>query len=403
MIEIDSNFFQAVWWRKMLRAERRWSTRLEREGQIYACDRPYVRAQRFRSLFISSLLTSFVLCPKWNFSGKCFFVSFGIDELCHSSIRERPEQFCTLNIGWGALFKGSKLGFVMNSLYLLVNNCVDLPRWFRKYLLVKHIKFLGKLIPQLDQSIFIVKQDYFGPSSILVTLSCFLPLSVVGVQHGLMNPKAILRRKIYPGVRTRIEYVYNDFYQTVLSRVKARSSVVKVLGPPCDCSIRSGQMSVDRKVIFISSGQMQSSDGRNIVWRIKSLSESDGFVFELRPHPSEKLEKSLGDYLLDETTVSTLLKCDPDSILLVGTFSSLLYQAAYKGFRTLWVLNEHGLNLSSLPFLTDVPNAFVSVADEMVPGKLASIFCSDRERISLDTAEARLTKLLRDSILQRTE
>lgn len=385
----------------MLRAERRWSVRLKKVGQIYACDRPYVRGQRFRSLFISFLITTFVSYPKWKFSGKYFFVSFGIDEICHSSIRKSPERFYTLNIGWEALLRGSKLGFVMNSLYLLVNNYVHLPRWLRKYLLVKHIKFLDKLIPQLEESIFIVKQDYFGPSSLLVTLSRFLPLSVVGVQHGLMDPRGILERKIYPGVRTKIEYVYNDFYRTIFSKVKDRASVVKVLGPPCDGSIGSGSQSASRKVIFISSGQMQSSEGRNIVWRIKALAENEGLDFVLRPHPSEKFEKSLKDHCIDKSTVSTLLKSDPNSILLVGEFSSLLYQAAYKGFRTLLVLNEHGANFSCQPFLSDVPNVFLSMPDEIVPGMLASILCSERRSISLDAAEVRLTKLLRESFSLR--
>ena len=391
------------WWFKILKAERRWSSRLVRAGQISSQDESFIRQRRALHLFVSTLIVILNPRPIWGFSGRCFFVSFGVDELSESAIIANPSRFERLNFGWRAVFKGSRIGFVLNSLYLLINRYDGLPRWIRKRLLVLHFNFLKRIFPQLNRNIFLVKQDYFGPSSLLVTLSWHLPLNVVGVQHGLMDTNSIQQRRLYPGVRTRTEYVYDAFYRKALSRVKPAFTNTEVLGPPYDCSSDPKSEQVAKQVIFISSGQMRSESGRALIDSVRTLAELDGLRFSLRPHPSEKGIEQLKVFRLEESPLSTLFHADPSSTLFIGVFSSLLYQATFKGFRTLWLFNGSGGGHCHLTHLADLPNAATLSQDEIIAGTLSSYLKRGLEPIGFDSSTERLMKLLHVSFPEMVE
>lgn len=151
---------------------------------------------------------------------------------------------------------------------------------------------------------------------------------------------------------------------------------------------------MDLQIIFISSGQMQSEEGRTFVSTVRAYAESEGLRFVLRPHPSERNAKILNGYQIDKATASDFFEGDRDNTLLIGAFSSLMYQAAFKGFRTIWMLNEGGFDPSFFPFLVDLTNAAFIKADEMVPGKLSSFVLTPREDVSLDSVSFRLDDLL---------
>lgn len=390
----SQNASNRPWWFEILRAERRWSSRLAREGEINSLDKSFIRKQRGLCLVVSTMIVLLDPRPVWQFAGKCFFVSFGVDELSRSSILADPERFNNLNFGWRAVFMGSRLGFVLNSLYLLINYPYGIHRWIRKYLLNWHFSYLEQLLPQLNRNIFLVKQDYFGPSSLLVTLSWHQPLHVAGVQHGLMDTNHILLRKLYPGIRTKIEYAYDDFYRKIFSQVKPASAITEVLGPPYEYSNSAGSGMIAAQVVFISSGQMRSEDGRAVVNQVRAWAERDGLTFLLRPHPSENDIEQLKAFRLDDSSLSTLLNSDPASTLFIGIFSSLLYQAAFKGFRTLWLQNESKVVPDHLSFLTNLPNAALVLRGEMVAGTLSSYLKRDRDPVGFDSASARLAALL---------
>lgn len=382
------------WWFKILQSERRWSSRLVRAGQISNQDELFIRQRRVFCLIVAMLIVTLAPRPIRGFVGRCFFVSFGVDELCESVIKANPKRFERLNFGWRAVFKGSRIGFVFNSLYLLINRYDRLPRWIRKRLLVLHFNFLEKMLPQLSEDVFLVKQDYFGPSSILVTLSWHLPLNVVGVQHGLMDTKSIQQRRLYPGVRTRTEYVYDAFYREILSQVKPAFTNIEVLGPPYDCSSAAVSAQVVQQVIFISSGQMRNEGGRALIEKVRVLAELDGLRFLLRPHPSEKGIGQLKDFRLEESSLSSLFHVDPSSTLFIGVFSSLLYQATFKGFRTLWLVNGSGGGHRHITQRADLPNAVALSQDEVIAGTLSSCLKRGLEPIGYDSVSVRLMALL---------
>lgn len=384
------------WWFKILLSERRWSSRLMRSGEISRYDMIFIRQRRFFCIAVSTLLITLAPRLVLGSSWRCCFVSFGVDELSRLAIQAKPDFFCGVNFGWRAAIKGPRIGFVLNTLYLLINRHDGLPGWIRKFLLVLHFDFLNREMLNLSRNVFIVKQDYFGPSSLLVTMSWHSPLNVVGVQHGLMNPNSILQRGLYPGVRTRTEYVYDHFYQDVISQVKSAFASTKVLGPPYDCSCAFERAGIDHQVIFISSGQMRSEAGRAIVEKVRATAEADGLRFLLRPHPSEKGGDQLQGFQLEESSLTRLFDAARSSTLFIGVFSSLLYQAAFKGFRTVWLI--HGSDEGEKVMqVADLPNASTLLHEEVLPGVLPAYLKQDVKPVVLDPAVDRLMSLLRVS------
>ena len=387
----------APWWTAVLRDERRWCARLLRDGHITGRDEAFLRRQGGLSLLVSSLVVLLQPRPAWRSACRAFFVSFGQDELAHSTVRLDPELYAPLNFGPRAVFKGARLGFVLNSLYLLINFPDRKPARLRKFLLARHFAYVEKLLPQLRNCVFLVKQDYFGPSSLLVTLSWRAGLRVPGIQHGLMDTDAILRTRIYPCVRTQVEYAYNEFYKSVFTDVKPASTTVEVLGPPYDCGADRPPTRHVSRVVFISSGHLRTEEGREWIDRVRQVATEAGLTFQLRPHPSEKDAAALEPYLLEQSPLAAVFDGDPGATVFVGIFSSLLYQAAYKGFRTLWLLKGQEETPFYVALLRDLPNATALRQEQFGAGLFETLREHAPEPVAHDSVGTRLTRLLEAS------
>jgi len=387
----------APWWLVVLRDERRWCNRLRREGEVEARDEKFIRQWASLSLLVSSMMVLLVPRPALRSVCRYFFVSFGQDELMHSAVRSSPDLFAPLNFGPRAIFSSIRLGFVLNSIYWLITVPGRTPARLRKFLLVRHFAYLEKLMPQLQRYVFLVKQDYFGPSSLLVSLSRRVRLNVLGVQHGLMNTDSILEKRIYPCIRTQVEYAYDEFYRSVFTEVKPASTTVEVLGPPYDCGTNCPAMGSVLRVVFISSGHLRNEAGRGWIAQVCKVAEVDGLAFALRPHPSEEAVEDLGDYTLLQSSLATVFDGAPGETLFVGIFSSLLYQAAFKGFRTLWL--QDGIDVSPLHafLLRELPNAKALRREQLEAGVFKSFREHPPHPVARDSVSARLTMLLEAS------
>jgi hypothetical protein len=140
---------------------------------------------------------------------------------------------------------------------------------------------------------------------------------------------------------------------------------------------------------------MRTEHGRTIVNQVSVLAERERLTFLLRPHPSEKDIEQVKAFRIDNSSLPTLLRSDPVSTLFVGIFSSLLYQAAFKGFRTLWLQNEIRTIPDSFLLLTYLPNAVRVAPGDMVTGTLTSCLIRDRSPVNFDSASVRLAALLK--------
>jgi hypothetical protein len=253
----------------------------------------------------------------------------------------------------------------LDALYFLLHYKSALPRVISRMFTAILIRWLQCNLPYLIKNILFVRQDYYGKSSIIVTLAKFYPLKVIALQHGLMIYKELGNAKIYPNSRVRIEAVYNDSYAEKIGLVKPVGSVIYKLGPFIDRefglikSVGSG-----RVLVFISSGNLNNSEDVLVIRRLNKLSCEVGCQFLIRPHPMEKkraMRNALSGLQMNSEPKLKLLGRDINNVILVGFFSTLLYEAGNLGFRTVWLTS--GQESQVVPEVTDLPNVqFASIS-----------------------------------------
>lgn len=235
----------------------------------------------------------------------------------------------------------------------------------RKWMLHFLIKWIDKQLSS-HATIFFLKEDYYGRNSLLTTLSLHSGLKVVGIQHGLMRFRHLLDDDIYPGIRTKHELAYNSNYVNLFRQLKAVNTQVCDFGPPFEGqNKRHVQEHSDiRSAIFISSGDLQTPDAFPMLQSMKQIFDELGIHFLIRPHPSEigietpgidRDSKSKGELLGDQT----------DSLLLFGFFSTLLYESAWHGFQTIWLIADSEID-AGIPEIGSLPGA------EIIPLSLFS-------------------------------
>lgn len=231
--------------------------------------------------------------------------------------------------------------------------------WPRKWLLHVLIRWIDLRLSN-SQSIFFLKEDYYGRNSLLTTLSLHSRLKVVGVQHGLMRFRHLLEDGIYPGIRTKQELAYNSNYARLFRQLKPKSSHVYDFGPPFEA--RQELLPVKRQAkpktaIFISSGDLLEPATLPALHAMKQVFNGLGIHFFIRPHPSE-IGIEIAGFDLDTRPKAALLGRRPEDILFLGYFSTLLYESTLHGFQTLWLTTAFDEG-EDLPELGDLPGAQV--------------------------------------------
>lgn len=253
----------------------------------------------------------------------------------------------------------------LDALYFLLHYKSAFPRVISRLFTAILIKWLQCNLPYLIKNILFVRQDYYGKSSIIVTLSKFYPLKVIALQHGLMPYKKLGNAKIYPNSRVRIEAVYNDSYAEKIGLVKPVGSVIYKLGPVIDYRVGliKGEKS-DRMLVFISSGNLNNSEDVLVIRRLNELSCAVGCQFLVRPHPMERrqaMRDGLSGLQINSEPKLKFLGRDISNVILVGFFSTLLYEAGNLGFRTVWLTSAK--ESQDVPEVTDLPNVqFASIS-----------------------------------------
>ena len=183
----------------------------------------------------------------------------------------------------------------LDALYFLLHYKSLLPRVIRKLLIAVLIKWLQCNLPYLSKNIFFVRQDYYGKSSIIVTLARFFPLKIVAIQHGLLTYKELEKAKIYPNSRVGIEAVYNSAYVDKIGLIKPAGSLIYNLGPFLDYRASLKNKENGRALIFISSGDLGNLEDVSVIRRLNEISCATGCQFLLRLHPTERRQMRRDD------------------------------------------------------------------------------------------------------------
>jgi predicted transcriptional regulator with HTH domain len=233
------------------------------------------------------------------------------------------------------IFSGASFRELDALYYLIHSNRINRP--LKKIMLFILTLWVRKKV-LLSGSIFIVHQDYYERGSVLTTLSQLFPLSVFGVQHGLMTPQYLRASRIYPGVRTRVEFVVNEAYKGVMTEKKGQGSLVIPIGKFLFQGELISKDMKQKRVTFISSGDLSKAEFTSVFKKMQRIRDFGAYELTVRPHPSETFDSRILDRTyLDPRPRARLFHLSVESEVFVGFYSTLLFEASILGYRTVWI------------------------------------------------------------------
>lgn len=380
-------------WKSLFLAEKRWLTQVKEEvSKREVWNPPHTSDSRRRIWrgILSALCFNF-----WRkASDKVVFVGFGHDPLASEVDRIRPNSTVMAENKGKYLLRGQSL-CELDALYHLINYPECLDRRIRKLFLFILIKWLKKTIPHLQNNLFLVKQDYYEKSSIIVTLSFIFPLRIIGIQHGLLIHQYLRKTNIYPGIRTPIEAVYSQTYKDILKEKKNPDAQLMIIGSPFDQGVKASLKSGQKSLVFVSSDDLKSPQSLLAIRSIQKAAEQIGIAFSVRPHPAEAAQTSLYNLPFRQETKDSLFSSNTDELILIGFYSTLLYEAGQKGFKTIWVTrNQKDNPADEFPEADDLKNALFTNQEEITSNWLDAVFGEPPEPIPESRFSFRLVQLL---------
>ena len=283
----------------------------------------------------------------------------------------------------------------LDALYLLLHCKRPFPRVIRRLFIAILIRWLRCNLPYLIKNIFFVRQDYYGTASIIITLSKFHPLKVIAFQHGLLTYKELENTKIYPNYRVGIEAVYNDAYAEKIGLVKPVGSVIYNFGPLVDCRATLKSKESGRVLIFISSGDLGNLEDILVIRRLDELSREVGCQFLVRPHPIERRQRmrdGLSSLKMNSEPKLKLLDRDINNVILIGFFSTLLYEAGSRGFRTVWMIR--GKESQDIPEAGDLKNTQFVITSELSAEGISDLFNLPIYPVTIEPLYPRIDRLI---------
>lgn len=271
----------------------------------------------YKCFLFTNYLRNTLLTTRNFFVEDVVLVSFGNDsivELC----RPKSTEYGCLNTGYLSVSKYAGFAQLLELYYLIVIGKVNMGN----RIFTNLEKILNQRLSEYENIVFCVKQDYEGISSLLTFVSLNCTLKVVGIQHGLISQLEINTLAIYPGIKTKWELFYSDYYATNLGSLKDKTSKAFVVGYP----------SIQRKhwrVVYISSGDSKSHRIMNNLFYLRDRLRKLSVDFKVKWHPSEQPFEGLPH--IDTLDLST------DNVIYVGRYSTLLYEIGVRGKSTIWI------------------------------------------------------------------
>jgi hypothetical protein len=375
-------------WAQILAIEARWTKELKKKDFLVQAS----RQESLKKVLLLALVLVRGFFPGFQMKpSRYIFVQFGRDEIA-TKLCASDKDFSHAQPTAKALILGDLFLHRLDALNFLLSESRVLPRKVRKMAIWALMSMIERTIPRYSGCVFFVKHDFFSASSVIVTLSKFIDcFRVVGIQHGLMSAEGMMRRGLYPGIRTSIEFAYSDLFLKTMKTLKAAGTSVQLLGPPVDVGAAAVTM-LDRlpKVVFVSSGDLRSRTRLDLIQTIGELFVSVGCDFEIRPHPSEiHFEHGL-KFKSQAVEMSSDGKDTKVRAIYIGFFSTFLYQAAYKGFVTVWIETVDHEARSFLIEARSLPNALVIDQNSIDAGTVERIAKALPEAVPVSSIQSRL-------------
>ncbi len=383
-------------WSKLFRLEKKWRQLvLDDVRKRESPHDPGIR--KIKSMITKGVIASFFPSRWKRVRGSYVFVSFGGDSIVLKTKMHTNVPVICPNGKLRNIIQGDSL-CELDAIYHLVHDVNIYPNLLRKFFLGILLRWVLRNAVVLRNQVFITNHDYYGKNSILVSLSQLIELNVLGVQHGLLR-HAYVSSSVYPGYRNKIEAVYSESYRDVISSAKHPGASLPVLGAPFDvgneltCQESAGSM----VLYFVSSDDLRFDGKRAAIEEISRICRSLSVDFYVRPHPQEL--SRLDGYSFDFSFVGKddVFRMDPYKTVFVGYYSTFLYEAALRGFRTIWITppaDQGGVD--EFPEIRGVPNTFIQSGSMFGPEWLLSIFSEQPVVIPKDPLGPRMIRLLKN-------
>lgn len=341
-------------------------------------------------------VTSALLFRFWSKArNKIVFVGFGNDPLIQEIRTIFPKETISAENKGKNLIKGQSL-CELDAIYHLIHYPGSLNKTTRKILLSILMRWLKRSKIQQSQNIYIVKQDYYEKSSIITTLSEIAPIKILGLQHGLLGHKYLRETNIYPGIRTNHEAVYSKTYQTIFEKKKTAARLF-ISGPPIDNNSARPEKCGETSIVFVSSDDLRRPDLLAKIRLIKSFAEEAGYSFAVRPHPSEARDAERTDLPIRQEKKVELFSSNENELILIGFYSTLLYEAGHKGYKTIWVSRtDHQQPKEEFPEVSDLPNAIFVNFNEINSNWLKEFATQPLKPVEKSSFSKRISNILLD-------
>ncbi|CAH0354120.1 hypothetical protein [Aquabacterium sp. CECT 9606] len=381
-------------WASFFRLELKWRKQVLAEVARRETP-PAVSAKKSRSIVTKGLLASFFPSHWRRAGGNYVFVSFGKNQIVQQTRTHTDVPIVCPSSKARNLVRGDSLA-ELDAIYQLIHFPGLYPDVLRKMFLRVLLRWISRNVRALADQVFITNHDYYGQNSILVTLSQLTDLNIVGLQHGLLRHD-YLSSSIYPGYRNHLEAVYSQAYQEVLTAAKRPGARLPILGAPFDVgNAVDGLVSQNKPALyFISSDDLRFKDKRAAIDAIFKSCQELGVDFYLRPHPQELSNLDGLPFALALGRKDEVFKLDTSQTLFVGHYSTFLYEAALRGYRTIWITppaDQH--KADAFPEIRGVPNTFVQSGATFNAEWLKKIFSERAVPIASDPVGPRMARLL---------
>lgn len=382
-------------WSSLFRQEKKWRKAVLTEVARREAP-PVFNAKKSRSIVIKGVLAACFPSYWQRTAGNYVFVSFGKNQIVEQTREHAHARIICPTSKARNIIGGNSLA-ELEAVYQLIHMPGLYSKFWRKWFLKVLLAWVSRNSEALASQVFITNHDYYGQNSILVTLSQLMPLNIVGLQHGLLRHE-YLSSSIYPGYRNHLEAVYSQSYQDILKTAKPPGACLPILGAPFDVgsAMDAGTVPNEFALYFISSDDLRLKERRDAIDAIFQVCQALGVDFYLRPHPQEVAKLEGLPFSLALGSKDEVFRLNTSKVVFVGYYSTFLYEAALRGFRSIWITPSADLHkVDAFPEIRGVPNTFIQSRAVFDPGWLKSIFSEQVVTIAHDPVGPRMARLLR--------
>jgi len=384
-------------WSSLFSLEKRWRKLVTAEVAKRETP-PEPSARKLRSLVTKGVVATFFPSHWRKKAGNYVFVSFGKNPLVRQTEASTDVPVICPSGKARHILRGDSLA-ELDAIYYLIHTPSLYPKPLRKWFLRILLRWLSRNAEALGNQVFLTNHDYYGQNSILVSLSQLMDMNIVGIQHGLLR-HAYLSSSIYPGYRNKVEAVYSQSYKDILAAAKQAGASLPILGAPFDVgNAANGRAPTGRSALyFISSDDLRVGQKRAAMDAIYQSCQALDVDFFLRPHPQEMGRLDGVPFPLALDSKDEVFRLDARETVFMGYYSTFLYEAALRGYRTIWITPPADLGKAdAFPEIRGMPNTFIQSGLAFDPPWLRQIFAEQAVVIARDPVGPRLARLLQQA------